>query len=98
MPEKTLCLTYDDGPGATHGPGPGPRTLELAGYLRDEGIPATFFMVGQHARLLADVPLAVSRLGHLVGNHTDTHRSLLEVLETGGEVGSSTRSHARTRR
>ena len=38
VPAKTLCLTYDDGPGATTGNGPGPRTAQLAEYLHNEGI------------------------------------------------------------
>jgi peptidoglycan/xylan/chitin deacetylase (PgdA/CDA1 family) len=87
LPPKTLCLTYDDGPGVTTGPGPGPRTVELAEYLQAEGIAATFFMVGRHARQLPKAVRTVRDRGHLVGNHTDTHRSLLEVIETGGEAG-----------
>ena len=46
MPDKTLCLTFDDGPGETNGESKGPRTLELAQYLHAEGIAATFFVLG----------------------------------------------------
>ena len=53
LPERTLCLTFDDGPGATDGPGVGPRTVDVAQYLSDQGVSATFFMVGKFA---ADLP------------------------------------------
>jgi peptidoglycan/xylan/chitin deacetylase (PgdA/CDA1 family) len=39
FPPKTLLLTYDDGPDE--------HTLELAHYLHDEGISATFFVNGR---------------------------------------------------
>jgi peptidoglycan/xylan/chitin deacetylase (PgdA/CDA1 family) len=43
FPPKTLCLTFDDGPGETIGDGPGPKTLKLAKFLNKNGIRATFF-------------------------------------------------------
>jgi hypothetical protein len=33
LPPKTICLTYDDGPGETPGDGPGPNTRELGRFL-----------------------------------------------------------------
>jgi peptidoglycan/xylan/chitin deacetylase (PgdA/CDA1 family) len=48
LPEKTLCLTFDDGPGETEGDDPGPKTVQLAEYLTEQNISATFFMVGSH--------------------------------------------------
>jgi len=81
MPAGTLCLTYDDGPGATAAAdGSGPRTLPLARYLADEGIRTTFFMVGRDVEALADVPQAVRSLGHLVGNHSWSHPDLVALL------------------
>jgi peptidoglycan/xylan/chitin deacetylase (PgdA/CDA1 family) len=46
LPSKTLCLTFDDGPGETMRDGPEPKTVQLAEYLNEESIFATFFMVG----------------------------------------------------
>src|SRR4051812_46293731 len=40
LPDHTLALTFDDGPG--------PRTKELADYLATEGVKATFFINGNH--------------------------------------------------
>ena len=82
LPAKTLALTFDDGPG--------PRTKELSMYLKSQNIKAAFFMNG--ARLAATglsnpngiMPVAdpagtlaqVLADGHLVANHTTTHRQL----------------------
>lgn len=71
FPDQTLALTYDDGPG--------PRTLEIATFLHDQGIRATFFVVGKHVRERRDVVKDVAKLGHLIGNHTDTHPPFREL-------------------
>ena len=74
MQPKQLALTFDDGPG--------PRTKALSAFLKNEGIEAAFFvngkMVDQNGgeilqQLVAD--------GHIIGNHTETHRSLTGVSE-----------------
>jgi peptidoglycan/xylan/chitin deacetylase (PgdA/CDA1 family) len=86
LPDKTLCLTLDDGPGETDTPGPGPLTLELAQYLSDQGVKATFFMVGKYASDLPDVLPQVEALGHLIGNHTYDHPQIVDYLSNGGDV------------
>lgn len=70
FPDKTLALTYDDGPG--------PHTLEIAEFLHDRDIPATFFVVGKHVCARREIVGKIASLGHLVGNHTDTHTPLPE--------------------
>jgi len=94
LPSGTLCLTFDDGPGATARPGPGPRTLELARYLADEEVPATFFLSGKHMLGLPDVAPELIRLGHLVGNHSQEHLNLPELLASGGDVVAEVRATA----
>ena len=95
LPPGTLSLTFDDGPGQTEGPGPGPRTLELGQYLAGQGIRATFFMVGKFASDLPDVMIQLEQLGHLVGNHTYDHANLPDSLTFGGDpVGQVTRTDA----
>jgi peptidoglycan/xylan/chitin deacetylase (PgdA/CDA1 family) len=86
LPDHTLCLTFDDGPDQTSGPGAGPRTAELAQYLHDQGIAATFFMVGKFASDLPDLMAQVESLGHLVGNHTYDHPNLADFGAEGGDV------------
>ena len=86
LPDRTLCLTYDDGPGQVQGNGPGPRTLELAEYLFERGVPATFFVIGKHLELYPQLPGQLSQMGHLVGNHTSTHPGLVALAVGGGNV------------
>jgi peptidoglycan-N-acetylglucosamine deacetylase len=71
LPLKTLALTFDDGPGA--------RTIELSKYLKDQGIPAVFFVMGQALKNEGAAAFTLQKLvddGHLVANHTEHHYSL----------------------
>src|SRR5580692_5280417 len=73
LPSKTLCLSFDDGPGETIGTGPGPKTLKLAEYLSQERISATFFMVGKFIEQYPHILSKVTEFGHIIGNHTYSH-------------------------
>jgi chitooligosaccharide deacetylase len=77
LPHRTLCLTYDDGPGETSSGGPGPRTSEIGAYLGERRVPATFFVVGKFASGLGHVLGQLRAAGHLVANHTFHHPHLL---------------------
>ncbi len=69
LPDKTLALTFDDGPAA--------RTAELSTYLKEQGIQAAFFINGQ--QILGNDTTVLQKLaadGHLVANHTQTHADL----------------------
>jgi peptidoglycan/xylan/chitin deacetylase (PgdA/CDA1 family) len=69
IPEKTVTLTFDDGPD--------PRfTPEILGILRERHIPATFFIVGEHALAHPDLVRKVVQEGHVLANHTMTHPHL----------------------
>lgn len=68
LPDKTLALTFDDGPGA--------RTRELADYLAAEGIQAAFFINGSKVPGRQSVVEAIVARGHLLANHTQNHISL----------------------
>jgi peptidoglycan/xylan/chitin deacetylase (PgdA/CDA1 family) len=78
LPPRTLCLTYDDGPG--------PDTLGLGRYLFHEGICATFFVIGRHAEEYADVLAQLTAWGHRISNHTYSHPGLVALAEAGGDV------------
>lgn len=86
LPPGTACLTYDDGPGATAGEGPGPRTAELGEYLAARGIAATFFVIGRHAERHRDLLGRLAGWGHLIGNHTYSHPGLANLAASGGDV------------
>jgi peptidoglycan/xylan/chitin deacetylase (PgdA/CDA1 family) len=64
----TIALTFDDGPNA--------RTAEVLDALRDLHIKATFFIVGNQARRHPDILARIAREGHLLANHSATHRVL----------------------
>lgn len=78
LPPKTLCLTYDDGPG--------PRTLSLGRFLREVQVQATFFALGRHAEQQPGVVEQLAEWGHLIGNHTHTHPGLVKFALEGGDV------------
>jgi peptidoglycan/xylan/chitin deacetylase (PgdA/CDA1 family) len=86
LPPGTVCLTYDDGPGATTGDGPGPRSEEVAEYLCAQGIAATFFVIGRHAERHRDLLGRLTGWGHLIGNHTYSHPGLANLAAAGGDV------------
>jgi len=65
----TVALTFDDGPHPT-------RTARLLDLLRDEKVPATFFVIGRAAEAFPDKVLRADAEGHLVGNHTYRHRAV----------------------
>ncbi len=78
LPIGTVCLTYDDGPG--------PHTQVLGRFLREQGIRATFFVLGRHVEACRESVAALHACGHLVGNHTYSHPGLVALTESGGDV------------
>lgn len=64
--QKTIYLTFDDGP---H-PSITPRVLEI---LDEFDAKATFFCVGENAMRFADVLPLIRQKGHTLGNHTYNH-------------------------
>ena len=78
LPPRTLCLTYDDGPG--------PETRALGEYLHTEGIPATFFVIGQLAERRTELLKSLRSWGHCVGSHTYRHAGLFDLAMSGGDV------------
>jgi peptidoglycan/xylan/chitin deacetylase (PgdA/CDA1 family) len=86
LPEKTLCLTFDDGPGETKGGGPGPKTLALANYLHEQEIRAAFFFTGIHLIENPSIMPEVVRLGHVVGNHSYSHHDMPGFFGKGGDI------------
>ena len=67
---QEVALTFDDGPND-------PYTFRLLELLARYQLRATFFLVGGYVRRRPEIARAVRQAGHLVGNHTMTHPSLL---------------------
>ncbi|MCE5267643.1 MAG: polysaccharide deacetylase family protein [Planctomycetaceae bacterium] len=78
LPQRTVALTFDDGPG--------PHTRELARFLYENCIQATFFVIG---RVAADQSVLLRKMidwGHRIGNHTWSHPGLVDLALAGGNV------------
>ena len=66
-----FALTFDDGPGAI--------TEELLALLAKHKAKATFFMLGTSVRAKPGVAKRVHDAGHLIANHTDSHKNWFKV-------------------
>lgn len=66
-----FALTFDDGPGYITG--------DLLKLLEKRGVKATFFMLGSSVRANPELAKKVQAAGHLVANHTDTHKNWFKI-------------------
>ncbi|HTJ35932.1 MAG TPA: polysaccharide deacetylase family protein [Dactylosporangium sp.] len=65
--ERVVALTFDDGPNE-------PYTSQILDLLAAHDIRATFFHVGQCVERHPEVAMRVIDAGHVVGNHSLSHR------------------------
>jgi peptidoglycan/xylan/chitin deacetylase (PgdA/CDA1 family) len=65
-----VALTFDDGPND-------PYTLQLLDLLAQHQVRAIFFLIGDFVRRRPDLARAILNAGHLIGNHTMSHPSLI---------------------
>ncbi|WP_432535783.1 glycosyltransferase [Kineococcus arenarius] len=82
--ERTISLTFDDGPDATYTP-------ELLDLLSRNDVPATFFVTGESIARHPEIIRREAREGHAIANHSLTHvditsspdwRARLELVTT----------------
>jgi len=71
LPPRSVALTFDDGPG--------PKSAELARALRDEGVPATFFVLGESIERYGEALAAHRDCGHAIALHSDVHEAFTSV-------------------
>ncbi|MEV6407539.1 glycosyltransferase [Streptomyces bobili] len=69
VPDKTIALTFDDGPNPTWTP-------EILEILEKYDVPATFFLVGSMVSRYPDIVKDMVAQGNEVGIHTFTHVDL----------------------
>ncbi|MFF7533583.1 bifunctional polysaccharide deacetylase/glycosyltransferase family 2 protein [Streptomyces bobili] len=69
VPDKTIALTFDDGPNPTWTP-------EILAILEKYDVPATFFLVGSMVSRYPDIVKDMVAQGNEVGIHTFTHVDL----------------------
>jgi len=71
--QKVVALTFDDGPT------PG-VTEEILSILNEEGVKATFFVIGADLERNLEEGRKIAAAGHELGNHTYSHKRM--VLKT----------------
>lgn len=73
--EKKLALTFDDGPDPAY-------TEKILDILKEYGVKATFFIVGQNAIQYPDLVERMIEEGHEVGHHTYSHQEIDKLDQT----------------
>lgn len=64
--KKVVYLTFDDAPG-------GDVTRKTLDILKDENVPATFFIIGNQIKGQEDIIIRMKDEGHSIGLHSFTH-------------------------
>lgn len=67
--QKEIALTFDDGPHSIYTP-------QLLDGLRERGIQATFFLLGDSIEGKEEIIKTMAEDGHLIGNHSQMHIQL----------------------
>ncbi|OEH91418.1 polysaccharide deacetylase [Bacillus solimangrovi] len=67
--EKLVALTFDDGPEDKYTP-------EILDILKEKGVKATFYVVGQQIEKFPEQMRRIVNEGHGIGNHTWSHPDL----------------------
>ena len=79
LPPGCVALTFDDGPG--------PRSAGYPMRLRDEGVPGTFFVLGESVQRHGHVLDTYRECGHVIGLHGDRHRPFRSAGHAADEIG-----------
>ena len=74
-----VALTFDDGPHGTY-------TRKLLDGLRERGVKATFFLVGENLEGNEDLVKQMAEDGHQIGCHTWSHRDLTRCTRSEAEA------------
>ncbi len=76
--KNDVALLFDDGPN----PKITPKILDI---LRLKDVKANFFLIGMRAEKSPDIVRQIATEGHEIGNHTYTHKKLVEILQKQGD-------------
>lgn len=75
VPGRFIALTFDDGPHGAYTP-------LLLKMLKDRGIKATFFVVGQCVAEYPEITKQITTDGHEIANHSWSHPLLTKMSES----------------
>ena len=70
--EMKIALSFDDGPHPK-------KTCEILSVLKNHGIKATFFVIGQNAEKHPEILQMIAADGHEIANHTYDHKSIYKL-------------------
>lgn len=70
--QKMVALTFDDGPKSD-------TTNRLLDKLQAKNVKASFFMLGSSIEAFPDTATRVDREGHEIGNHSYSHRDMMQL-------------------
>jgi peptidoglycan-N-acetylglucosamine deacetylase len=71
-----IALTFDDGPNPTYTP-------QVLSILHQDGVSATFFVIGEQVQAYPDLVQQEHAMGHIVGNHSWNHPDLTTLSADG---------------
>jgi peptidoglycan/xylan/chitin deacetylase (PgdA/CDA1 family)/glycosyltransferase involved in cell wall biosynthesis len=77
--EKVIALTFDDGPNE-------PYTSRVLQILHENGVRATFFLIGENVESFPRAAREIVRQGHVIGNHSYSHPFFLVMEPSGYEA------------
>jgi peptidoglycan-N-acetylglucosamine deacetylase len=72
--EPEVAITFDDGPDPVYTP-------KVLAILREHGVPATFFLVGERVRRYPELLRKIRQEGHAVGNHSDSWQRTVQLSD-----------------
>lgn len=70
--KKKVALTFDDGPHPVYTP-------QMLDVLKEKGVKATFFLLGEQVEKYPEIVKRMSEEGHLIGNHSYKHEQLSKL-------------------
>lgn len=73
--QKLIALSFDDGPDSKY-------TLKILTILKHYKVKAAFFCIGKHAAQYPQLLQYIHRQGHLIGNHSYSHKFSLPFRGT----------------
>ncbi len=87
VPNKSnqIAITFDDGPHSEHTP-------QLLDILKKYNATATFFMIGENIVNNKSLAKRIINEGHVIGNHTYSHKNIFPVLDRHKMVNEITKT------
>ena len=64
--KKQIAISFDDGPA-------GQDTIRILDILKNENVPAAFFVIGKNVAAQTELMKQIDAEGHIIGNHSFSH-------------------------